>query len=197
MSRELKKEVLIDAPIDVVWRALTEADELTNWFPVHARVEPGPGGSIWISWGEGVEGKAPITAWEPNRRFQWTEDRGPTKLAVDFHLEARGGKTLVRLVQSGFGAGSDWDDEFHMVDGGWSYFLAHLRWYLERHRGVRRDVLGLRERVAFSRADAFARLLGPNGLSTRGSLAGAGSGQTFQDQLATGESISGTVVARS
>jgi len=32
------------------------------------------------------------------------------KLAIDFHVEAQGGKTVVRLVQSGFGAGPDWDD---------------------------------------------------------------------------------------
>ncbi len=59
MSRAIKKEVLIDVAPDVVWRALTEADELSRWFPVEARVAPGAGGSIWLSWGGGAEGNAP------------------------------------------------------------------------------------------------------------------------------------------
>lgn len=38
--------VEIEAPIERVWRALTEAAELERWFPLEARVEPGEGGSI-------------------------------------------------------------------------------------------------------------------------------------------------------
>ncbi len=167
MSREVVKEVFIKAPADVVWKALTEADRLTQWFSVDARVAPGMGGSIWVFWGEGAAGEAPITGWEPNRHFQWTETRGPVKVAIDFHLESRDGGTVVRLVQSGFGDGSEWDDEFHMVEGGWSYFMTHLQWYLERHRDVRRDLIGFRARVAMTREAAFARLVSiTDGLET-------------------------------
>ena len=73
MSRAVVREVFVAAPPDVVWKALTDARELTQWFPLEARVTPGVGGSIWISWGEGASGEAPITAWEPGRRFEWTE----------------------------------------------------------------------------------------------------------------------------
>ena len=67
---------------------------------------------------------------------------------------------IVRVVQSGFGDGPEWDDEFHMVTGGWAYFIAHLQWYLERHRGVPRDLISFREKVAFTRDDVFRRLVG-------------------------------------
>ena len=159
MSRQVVKETAIAATPGEVWQALTDARELTRWFPVEARVEPGLGGSIWLSWGEGAGGEAPITAWEPGRRFEWTETRGPIKLAVDFHLEARGGSTVVRLVQSGFGDGPEWDDEFHMVTGGWAYFMTHLKWYLERHRGIQRDLISFREKVSLPRDDVFGRLV--------------------------------------
>ena len=158
MSRSVVKEVFVAATPDQVWQALTDARELARWFPVEARVEPGVGGSIWISWGEGAGGEAPITAWEPGRRLEWTEQRGPVKIAVDFQLTAQAGGTLVRLVQSGFGDGPEWDDEFHMVQGGWAYFMAHLQWYLERHHGVPRDLIGRRDVVNLPAADAFARL---------------------------------------
>ncbi len=158
MSREVVKEVFVDAPPDVVWRALTDAEELVRWFPLEARVTPGVGGSIWISWGEGAAGEAPITAWEPNRRLQWTESRGAHRIAIDFHLDGRDGGTVVRLVQSGFGDGPEWDGEYHMVDGGWTYFMTHLKWYLEHHRGTPRQVTGLREASSLPAAEAFARL---------------------------------------
>jgi uncharacterized protein YndB with AHSA1/START domain len=179
VSRKIVKEVFVQAPPDVVWRALTDAEELTRWFPVDARVQPGKGGSIWISFGGGVEGTAPITEWEPNRRFEWTETRGAVKLAVDFQLEAKSGGTVVRLVNSGFGAGPDWDDEFHMTDGGWSYFMQHLRWYLERHRGTPRDLISFRERVPLTRAEAFRRLTTALGDRLSGTII-AGSPDTGQ-----------------
>jgi uncharacterized protein YndB with AHSA1/START domain len=159
MSREIVKEVFIAATPDVVWKALTDAQELTQWFPIEARVTSGVGGSLWLSWGDGAGGEAPITAWEPGRHFQWTESRGPVKIAVDFHLTPRDNGTVVRLVQSGFGDGPEWDDEFHMVSGGWAYFMAHLQLYLERHRGTRRDVISRRDALTMTRADAFRRLL--------------------------------------
>lgn len=197
MSRRIVKEVFVKAPPDAVWRALTDAEELTRWFPVDARVQPGPGGSVWLSWGGGVEGTAPITAWEPNRRLEWTETRGAVKLAVDFRLEARSGGTVVRLVNSGFGAGSDWDDEFHMTDGGWSYFTQHLRWYLERHAGKPRDLIAFRERVTLTRAEAFLRLTGPLGLSANDRLASTPLGGDYDTTTARGDRISGTIIATS
>jgi uncharacterized protein YndB with AHSA1/START domain len=197
VSRAIRKDVTIDAPADEVWRALSEADGLTRWFPVDARVNPGPGGSIWLSWGAGAEGEAPITAWEPGRRLQWTETRGPVKLAVDFHLDAKGSTTVVRLVHSGFGEGGNWDDEFHMTEGGWTYFLQHLRWYLERHRGVPRDLIAFREACALNRADAFARVVGPAGLAQDDSLRSVPAGEAYRVTTVLGDTLSGTVVASS
>lgn len=158
MSRSVIEEVVIDATPDDVWRAITEGEGLRRWFPVDARVTPGLGGTIWLSWGEGMSGEAPITAWEPGRHLQWTEDRGPVKMAVDFHISTRDGQTVVRLVQSGFGDGPEWDGEFHMVSGGWAYFLANLAWYLTHHNGTPRDLLGYREPTALSRDAAYSSL---------------------------------------
>jgi uncharacterized protein YndB with AHSA1/START domain len=195
VSRSIRQEVTIDAPVDVVWRAITEADQLACWFPVEAQVEPGLGGSVWLSWGGGTEGRAPITAWEPDRRFGWTEERGPHKLAVDFLLEARGGTTIVRFVQSGFGDSSDWDDEFHLTEGGWSYFIQHLRWYLERHRSEPRDLISFRDAVTRPRPDALGRLTTALGLGDRKWIRQAAAGQPFRARTSAGDELTGTLVA--
>jgi uncharacterized protein YndB with AHSA1/START domain len=47
----IEKEIEINAPIEQVWKALTEGDGLKNWFPLEARVTPGVGGKIFLSWG--------------------------------------------------------------------------------------------------------------------------------------------------
>lgn len=67
MPRKQEHEIVIDAPIEAVWNAITDGEELTRWFVDEATVEPGVGGSITKSWG-GVEmGKSRIDEWEPNR----------------------------------------------------------------------------------------------------------------------------------
>jgi len=195
MSRVIEKEVFIEATPDAVWQALTDADVITRWFPVHARIEGGEEGSIWLSWGAGTEGRAPITSWEPERRFGWTETRGQVKLAVEFDLEPREGGTLVRLVQSGFGDGPDWDAEYHMTEGGWGYFLEHLRFYLERHRGVPRDLVVFRELIPISPTEAFLRLTHALGLAPKGPASIPAVGETFNIVAADGLPLSGRVVS--
>jgi uncharacterized protein YndB with AHSA1/START domain len=41
---EIKKSVVIDASPEVVFKAITDPDELTNWFPDQAILEPKVGG---------------------------------------------------------------------------------------------------------------------------------------------------------
>ena len=70
-EQRLEKEAVIDAPIENVWRALAEPTELTRWFPLEARVTPGPAGKIFVSWGPDCEGEAEIVTWEPEEKFAW------------------------------------------------------------------------------------------------------------------------------
>jgi hypothetical protein len=74
-TRNVESHIEINAPAEVVWKALADAEELTRWFPLQARVTPGLGGSVWISWGPPYEGEAKIEIWEPNRRLRLVEMR--------------------------------------------------------------------------------------------------------------------------
>ena len=47
-TRDIVREIEIDAPIEVVWKAITEAEEITRWFADEARVTPRLGGSYWV-----------------------------------------------------------------------------------------------------------------------------------------------------
>ncbi len=60
-----KHEIAVDiaASPEQIWQMLTEAEGIKKWFAPEARVMPGAGGSITLSWGEGCEGTAPIHLW--------------------------------------------------------------------------------------------------------------------------------------
>ena len=46
---EIKKTIVIDASPEVVFKAITDPEELTNWFPDQAILEPRAGGKMKFS----------------------------------------------------------------------------------------------------------------------------------------------------
>jgi uncharacterized protein YndB with AHSA1/START domain len=46
---EIKKTIVIEARPEIVFRAITDPAELTNWFPDHAILEPTIGGKVILS----------------------------------------------------------------------------------------------------------------------------------------------------
>jgi hypothetical protein len=132
--------------------------------------------------------------WEPQRRVGWAEQYGPVRLAVDFHLEPAEGGTKLTLVHSGFGTGAEWDEQFHMTEGGWRYFLQNLRYYLERHAGTPRVLVSVREKTKLSRDVAWAMLLGEHGLAASGTLRGLGEGDRYHVTTSAGDVLEGTVL---
>jgi len=77
-----------------------------------------------------MEGGSKIEAWEPNRRQRYAAERGNGKEpnVVEFTIEAKsGGKTILRLVNSGFGDDASFDAELESVSGAWPLFLALLK----------------------------------------------------------------------
>jgi uncharacterized protein YndB with AHSA1/START domain len=192
----IETTVEIDAPIESVWKGLTDATELMRWFPLSARVNPGPGGEVWMSWGPPWEGASRIDAWEPHKllRTRGFLEHGDGSV-VEYTLEARGGKTTLRLVHSGFAAGAEWEKElFEGTRRGWRYELRSLRHYLERHRGEDRRVAWPKAPVSVDAEEAWRRLLGPEGFVREGSIEGLKEGERYRVKAATGERFEGQVV---
>ena len=204
-QREIKTEIEIEADIDAVWKALTDAQELMRWFPLDARSTPEPGGSIWYSWGPPYEGESQIEIWDPPHRLrlldQWAggapegharevEPGVPARVAMDFTLETEGCKTILRLVHSGFGAGAEWDDEFEGTRRGWDQELRGLKHYLEHHLGHDRKSVWARIKVELSREEAWQRIAGKDGLN----LPALKEGDAFDVTTSNGERLQGRVV---
>ena len=199
-TRGIGVAVEIGARGEAVWKASSEGEEGRRWFSPEARIDPGVGGSVWLSWGPGMEAEAPITIWEPGKRFRWVESHGSSEsgegtgatveVAVEFQVETRGGGAVVRLVNSGFPAAADWDDYYDAVLAGWTYFLWNLRVYMERHHGKPRTMISVRRKTTRSFEDVWLGLLGPSGMDMEGVetlTAGEPLVLTLGDRRLTGE----------
>ena len=170
-TRAVEASIEIDVAPGVVWNALTDARELERWFPLEARVEPGEGGTVFMSWKNEYAAESRITVWEPGRHLQITwgftdEEKEITQL-TDFHLEGAKGRTVLRVVTSGFPDDPAWDAWYEGTRQGWAYELASLKRYVERHLGQDREVVYLRRRVELPGQEAWDRLFGPGGLAGR------------------------------
>lgn len=165
-------ETVIDCTPEALWKAISDGAEIAKWFAPEARVEPGLGGKVWLSWGPGWEGTQKIEIWEPGRRMGVNHIRGDESdeapqaasggavpVAVDFIIEGRGGQTVLRIVQSGFGAGSEWDGEVDSICRGWRIFTSQLKHYLEKFSGETAANVWL-ERCIEGLPNAWRKLIG-------------------------------------
>jgi uncharacterized protein YndB with AHSA1/START domain len=186
-TRTIDLKVTVPASPEAVWKALTEADQLASWFAPEARVTPGVGGKIFVSWGGGVEVEAPITLWEPGRRL--AHAMGPAPLSVEYQIEGKDGQTTLRLVHSGIGDDAAWDEEFDSLTRGWTLFLRNLVHFLTRHPGKRARQVAFSFRTSLAREHAFTQLA--RDIDPSGSLRATAPGGSYGLVTAAGDSLLG------
>ncbi len=182
--------VEIDAPPELVWKAITEAEEITKWYAPEAKVTPGAGGEIWISFGKGMEGGGRIEIWDPPRHLRATLAGGPQ--ALDYYIEAKGGSTVLRLVHSGFSRDASFDNEYDSTKNGWRMFLSILEHGLERHPRAPAANVTLMAQLRVPAEEAWKRLLGPGGFELNGAADELRAGGRYRGRAA-GETLEGRV----
>jgi hypothetical protein len=124
------------------------------------------------------------------KKFAWKE---PFAL-IEWTREARGGKTILRLVQTGFLGNEDWENEsFESTDYGWGFVLASLKWSLERHPGEERRVAWPRQKTNLSREEAYVRLLQGGTFFAETPSGALREGQEYSVKTFSGETFSGHV----
>jgi uncharacterized protein YndB with AHSA1/START domain len=143
IPRAIEREVLVDAPVEIVWRVVTEPAQVVQWFSVRAEFEPRPGGRGTLTFERGGDVDLQIEAVEAPHRFAFRWVNSPGSVArtgsstlVEFTLQPEAGKTRVRVVESGF-AEIDWSDEdkAKFVEDhsrGWSTIVQRLSEYASR-----------------------------------------------------------------
>ena len=144
----VEREILIDAPPDVVWSVVTEAEHVGRWFSDSAAVDLRPGGELILTWDE--HGAVYWRVEKVDRphfvSFRWLrpvhdqsggdELREDNSTLVEFSLRPEGDATRLTVVESGFRdlSGSEEENQGH-VDGhrrGWKLELGELQEYAEK-----------------------------------------------------------------
>lgn len=191
----VERTIRIEAPVDIVWSALTEPGELQNWFPLEASVEPGEGGVIHARWSEDTWFDEKIEIWKTNEHLRTVGvDGGWAGIATDYQLEADGESTILRVVSSGFGSDDDWQEMLDAFGGGWDFELRGLRHYLERHRGTPRRVVRASVTYDIDQEAAWDRLAGSGGWLTVETAPSEDDGPLrFAAHTASGEILTGTM----
>jgi uncharacterized protein YndB with AHSA1/START domain len=188
-TRAVAREITIAASVDAVWQALTDAEELTRWFPPIARVEPGAGGRSWRAWQSGEEIEERIEQWEPGVHLRTVGVHGSWMgIVTDYYLTSRSGETVLRVVSSGFGDDDTWDALADAFGGGWDFELRGLKHYLEHHRGRARVIALARSSRPASASESWERIVGIGGW-----LGFRRAASRYEAQLATGQRLSGTI----
>jgi uncharacterized protein YndB with AHSA1/START domain len=151
--KKIEIERTVTAPPDRIFRALTDADELSRWWTTSAESDARTGGSYAYrfefedaSRNHTYTGEYLHVVPDESVRYPWQTGLGPTEVAVGLEPEADG--TRVRLVHSGWGEGGDWDEAVAMYDQGWSFFLDNLKAYLERGEDARAEAMGMKTPAA-------------------------------------------------
>lgn len=133
----IEREVLIDAPAEVVWRTITEPDQISQWFADRVDLVVEPGARGYLRFGD-QGGPVVVEVVDPPARFsfRWNYPGGQEPVAgnsmlVEFTLTPDGaGRTRLRVTESGHEL-RDWPDAERLRYAqehteGWGDFLDRL-----------------------------------------------------------------------
>ncbi len=140
----IERDIDIDAPAEVVWRTITEPDQIARWLADSSDVAARPGAVGTLAFGGHGEGHplvvnlAVVTVDRPHRfSFRWTHPSGATatpanSVLVTFTLTAEGPeRTSLRVQETGL---EDVDMSDEDKD---RYVDSHSEGWLERGNRLR------------------------------------------------------------
>ncbi|MFE0647053.1 SRPBCC family protein [Streptomyces sp. NPDC059534] len=144
----IEREIHIDARPDVVYEVVSKPEHLREWWPDEAELEPVPGATGVITFGDRNSPDAnvvPVTVIDadPPRRFsfRWVYDQAEAatpanSLLVVFELIPSGAGTLLRFTETGFRE-KGWEaavleEQYREHVTGWDHFLPRLVTYVAR-----------------------------------------------------------------
>lgn len=148
MTDRIQRSILIAAPVERVWRALTDHEEFGAWFRVSLDGPFVPGevssGRITHPGYEHLKWEARVVAMEAPRLFAFTwhpyavdpdqdySAEPPTR--VEFRLEPAAEGTNLTVTESGFEAipAGRRDEALRMNTGGWEAQVENVKAHAER-----------------------------------------------------------------
>lgn len=197
-GRTIRDEVRIDASPDAIYRAWADPDWITSWFVgrMDGRMEVGETVEWrWDSTGTGMTQRVLVA--EPPHRLVTAMDLPQGVSYLEVTIEQEEGYSVVRLVQSGFGEGPEWDDQFEGMLSGWMMALGILKFFLGRYAGRRRREILVLNEAPYTQDQILELQRTERGLShwlTRTGAPGQAVGEPVRLVLENGKTLTGTVL---
>lgn len=165
-QRPLKFEIEVNGTPEAVWAAIATGPGISSWYVPHT-VEENQDGKAIARFGAGPEMEVPgrVAVWDPPHRIVFDGGNADEGLAFEWLVEARdGGTCIVRLVNTGFGSGDDWDAQYDGMAEGWKMFLRNLQLHLEHFPGQTATPALPMTTLADTKDNAWERLTAALGL---------------------------------
>jgi uncharacterized protein YndB with AHSA1/START domain len=134
----VEREIVIEAPADVVWRTITEPDQIARWFADEVELDLREGGAGTLVFDGRMTASLVVVAVEPPERFsfRWChpDAEAPVpgnSVLVEFTLAAEGAeRTRLRVTETGLDT-IGWTDEdkgryAKEHRDGWAEFFGRL-----------------------------------------------------------------------
>ena len=139
-TRGYAHRVDIAAGASLVWKALTSTESLCRWCSPDAQISAREGGLFRASVDRVTQLEAHIDVLLPERRMRIiylpSEEALPQAASAvvdDFILDnSSAGKTILRLLGSGFPVSPEWDAFYLRLRTGWERAVARLKVLVER-----------------------------------------------------------------
>ena len=147
ITDKIEKTIQLNAPLERVWRALTDHREFSKWFRVNLEspfvVGTVTRGRITYPGYEHLVMEVVVKTIEPQRLFSFTWHPYAVDLNIDyskekptlveFRLEPKDGGTLLSVTESGFDAvpAVRRDEAFRMNSGGWEEQMKNIQAYVD------------------------------------------------------------------
>jgi uncharacterized protein YndB with AHSA1/START domain len=148
MSDRIEKSIDLNAPIERVWRALTDHNQFGEWFRVKLDGPFAPGelstGHVTYPGYEHFKWEARIKQMEAPRLFSFTwhpyavdpdvDYSRETPTLVEFRLEPTSYGTRLTIVESGFDSlpANRRPDALRMNEDGWALQIENIQSHVER-----------------------------------------------------------------
>jgi uncharacterized protein YndB with AHSA1/START domain len=127
-------EVRIPAKLAEVWQAFTTSAGLSTWLTPGAVADLRPGGEWTAHFPGGKTGGGTIVSFVPRHEIviaAMAPEQFPTvraeRTTARFQFEPAGDSTLVRLTQTGWKSGKEWDEAYDYLAKGNAQLLDALR----------------------------------------------------------------------
>jgi uncharacterized protein YndB with AHSA1/START domain len=132
-GKALVIQVEVPAPLPAVWQAFSTGEGLSTWLGPNATVDLRPGGDWTVHFPNGSTGGGTIISFDPQKELLISAvapDSFPTVRATRTHavfsFEAHGDATIVRLTQTGWKEGAEWDHAYEYLVAGNAQLLSML-----------------------------------------------------------------------